>query len=187
MWNWVGCLCNSGIIAVLAAVAALYAPAHAATPYQAQLGGRVNEILSTLIIGEFGGRTRANTDGTLNKPICQPSDYDYLREAARDNTTLIAFHRRCRLIEWKYDNTQVYSIAYVPRGYCETLRTAFELMLSAHVYHVPSTSRDWLVFEYKGLRLEMGAADREMIRRARLQARCEDDGSLHISAPRKRP
>jgi hypothetical protein len=180
-------VCKPSFIATALAWAMLCAPppVRAATPYQAQLGGRVNEILSTLIIGEFGGRTRANTDATLNKRICQPRDYDDLREAAKDNATLIAFHKRCRLIEFRYDETHVYSTAYLPSGHCQTLKASFEAMLAAHVYAVPSTSKDWLIFEYKGLRLEMGAADREMIRRAQLQATCRDDGSLRISAPRR--
>jgi hypothetical protein len=144
--------------------------------------------LTTLIIGEFGGRTRANNDdGALKRRICQPGDYDDLREAAKDNATLIAFHRRCRLIEWKSDSTHIYDIAYLPSGYCERLKTAFDAMLAVHVYSVPSTSRDWLSFEYKGLRLEMGAGDRELIRRAGLVATCQSDGSLQVSAPRKRP
>ena len=50
------------------------------------------------------------------------------------------------------------------------LKNAFEAFLAVHVYPVPSTSRDWLAFEYKGLRLEMGAADRELMRRAQLKA-----------------
>lgn len=176
-----------GILALLIALAVpiASAPVRAGTPYEAQLGGRVHAILTTLIIGEFGGRTRADTDGTLNKRTCQPNDYDDLREAAKDDTALIAFHKRCRLIEWKDDSTHTYSIAYLPSGYCEPLKTAFETMLAVHVYPVPSTSRDWLIFEYKGLRLEIGAADRELLRRAQLQASCQSNGALRVAAPRK--
>jgi hypothetical protein len=177
------------IVATMLALATLcgLSPARAATPYQAQLAGRVYAILTTLIIGEFGGRTRANTDGTLDKRICQPSDYDDLREAAKDDATLIAFRRRCDLVETKIDSAHVHSIAYPPSGYCETLKKAFEMVLAVHVYAVPSTSRDWLILEYKGLRLEMGAPDREMIRRAQLQATCQDDGALRVSGLRKQP
>jgi hypothetical protein len=92
-------------------------PARAATPYEAQLGGRVYAILSTLIIGEFGGQTRENNDEhALKRPICQPSDFDDLREAARDNATLLAFRRRCRLVEGKIDSAHIHHIAYLPGG-----------------------------------------------------------------------
>ena len=89
-------------------------PACAGTPYEAQLGGRVYAVLTTLIIGEFGGRTSANTDATLNKRTCQPSDYDNLRKATKDNTTLITFRRRCDLVGTKVDDTHVHSIAHLP-------------------------------------------------------------------------
>jgi len=179
-----------GVVTAMLALAMLCTAslARAATPYEAQLGGRVYAILSTLIIGEFGGRTRANNDSdALKRRICQPSDYDELREAAKDNATMIAFHRRCRLVEGKIDSTHFHHISYLPVGYCETLKSAFEAMLAAHVYPVPIDSRDGLIFVYKGLRLALGTGDRELLRGAGLEAKCRDDGALQVSAPLKRP
>jgi hypothetical protein len=160
-------------------------PTRAATPYEAQLAGRIYSILFTMIVGEFGGRTRANTDGTLNKRVCEPGDYDDLREAAKDNTTLIAFHYRCDIVGTSGDSTHVHVIAHPPRGYCEKLKESFETLLAVHVYAVPIGSPDRFTVESKALRLELGAVARELLRGAQLAVTCTDDGRLRVSAPRR--
>ena len=154
-------------------------------PYESQLGGRIHAILTTLIIGEFGGKTRANRDATLKKRLCEPLDYDRLKEAARDNAELIAFRRTCALVTFRIDDTHIHAIAHPPGGYCEPLKRAFETALSVQIYSVPSSSRNWAIIEHKALRLEIGVADREMLRRAQLQATCQEDGILRVTAPRK--
>ena len=176
-----------GIAGAWIAAAALCAVSstRAATPYEAQLSGRVYAVLTTLIIGEFGGKTRASTDSTVNKRLCEPADYEILKEAAQDNVTMIAFHRRCALVATKVDDTHVHSIAHPPTGYCEIFKRAFEMVLADKVYSVPNASRDWMIVEHKALRLHVGVADREMLRRAQLRAACQDDGVLLVSAPRK--
>ena len=181
------CQWKIGIAATWIVVATLCAISftRAATPYEAQLSGRVHAILTTLIIGEFGGKTRANTEATINQRLCEPGDYELLKEAAQDDAALIAFRRRCSLVATRTDDTYVYSIAHPPSGYCEILKKAFEAVLADKVYCVPSASRDWVVVEHRALRLQIGVAHREMLRRAQLQATCKDDGILLVSAPRK--
>jgi hypothetical protein len=172
----------------MSALLALGAPqiAHAATPYEAQLAGRIYSILFTMIVGEFGGRTDANTDGTLDKRLCEPRDYDDLREAAKDDATLIAFHYRCDIVGSRGDSTHVHLVAHPPRGHCEKLKESFETLLAVHVYPVPLGSRDTFTVESKALRREFGSGERELFRGARLAVTCSDDGMLRVSAPRKR-
>ena len=167
------CIGRLGATAVLLAFSSLSAPpqAHAGTPYEAQIGGFMTAALQTLITGEFAGRSPSNADAALNRPVCRPSDYDDLRAAANDRATFDAFHRRCKLVEGKIDETHVHSTAYLPHGYCETLKTAFETAMNKH--------RTTGLIEYKGARSQVPG------NWAQLQATCREDGSLQISAPRK--
>jgi hypothetical protein len=184
-----GLIANLAVIIMTLAVS--YAPhqAHAGTPYESQLAGRIYAVLTTIIIGEFGGRTRANTDATLHKRICQPADYNALREAAKDNASLIAFHRQCDLIETKVDrtdsrNVRIDSIAYLPSGYCEPLKAAFELVLAENVHAVPRGSVRPLIVRHKDLSSENISINRELLRSAKILASCRSDGSLYVSATR---
>jgi len=175
------------LYALVSALLAHGAPqaACAATPYEAQLAGHLYSILFTMIVGEFGGRTGANTDGTLNKRLCEPSDYDDLQEAAKDDAKLIAFHYRCGIVVSRGDSTHVHIVAHPPRGYCEKLKESFETLLAVHVYPVPVGSRDTFTVESKALRLELGGFQRELLRGAQLAVTCTDNGTLRISAPRR--
>jgi hypothetical protein len=174
-----------GIVVALLAITALLTPvrACAATPYEAQLGGLIHSLLNAFIIGEFGGRTVANPHFNP-RPICKPEDYDDLREAAKDNATLIAFHQRCRLIESTMDGTHVHAVAYLPPGHCEAIKNAFETMLAKQVHavpYVPGSPHD-LTIEFKEIRL---SSNREFIRRAELTVTCQPDSSIRVSAPQK--
>jgi hypothetical protein len=160
-------------------------PVRAATPYEAQIGGFMTATLQTLITGEFAGRSPSNADAALNRPICKPSDYDDLRAAANDRAAFDAFRRRCKLVEGTIDATHVHSTAYLPHGYCETLKTAFETVLAERIYAESGNPTRELIIEYKGSRSE--STDRLLARGAQLRTTCRDDGSLRISAPRKRP
>ena len=173
------------IMAPLLTLATLWVPlsVRAATPYEAQVGGFMTATLQTLITGEFAGRSPSNADAALNRPVCKPDDYDDLRAAANDRTAFDAFRRRCKLVEGKIDDTHVHSIAYLPRGYCEVLKTAFAKVLAERVYAPGTPSRE-LIIDYKGSRYE--GTRGTLARNAQLQATCQDDGSLWISAPRPR-
>jgi hypothetical protein len=182
--------CRRSLIAGLLAGAMLWvsSPAHAARPYEAVIGGVMSAILQTLITGEFAGRSPSNADAALNRPICKPEDYDDLRAAANDRVAFDAFRRRCKLVEGTKDDTHVHSTAYLPNGYCELLKAAFETILAEHIHHDPMEptylTRE-LIIEYKGSRY--ASTDRQLARWAQLKATCLDDGALRISAPRKRP
>jgi hypothetical protein len=52
----------------------------AGTPYEAQLGGQIHETLRTFIVGEFGGPPSRES---LTRRICQPDDYEVLKEWAK--------------------------------------------------------------------------------------------------------
>ena len=127
---------------------------HAARPYEAQIAGFMTTALQTLITGEFAGRSPSNADAALNRPICRSGDYDDLRAAATDRDAFDAFRRRCRLVEEKLDETQVHSIAYLPQGYCERLKTAFEKVLAERIYTEPASPMVDLIIEYKGSRFQ---------------------------------
>lgn len=155
-----------GVVAVLIVLAAslVLLPAHAGTPYEAQIGGFMTATLQTLITGEFAGRSPSNADAALHRPVCRPDDYEDLRAAANDRAAFDAFRRRCKLVEGAIDATHVHSTAYLPPGYCEKLKEklkgAFEKALAERVY---------------------------LARGAGLEVTCQDDGAIRVSAPRKRP
>src|SRR5262245_37327294 len=112
---------RDGVLAVVTVLIALAAslvppPAHAATPYEAQIGGFMTATLQTLITGEFAGRSPSNADASLHRPVCRPGDYEDLRAAANDRAAFDAFRRRCKLVEGTIDGTQVHSTAYLPQG-----------------------------------------------------------------------
>jgi hypothetical protein len=176
------------VIVVLVALGTPWAApprALAGTPYEAQIGGFMAAVLSVIITGEFAGRNPSQADARPTRPICKPSDYDHLRAAANDTAALDAFRRRCKLTEGTVDDTHVYSTAYLPAGYCEALKAAFEKVLAEQVYAVPIGSPgDDVIFEYKGSRY--AGTSRRLARGARLQLVCRADGALRISAPRER-
>jgi hypothetical protein len=140
-------------------------------------------VLETLITGEFAGRRPSQTDFIPMRPVCKPSDCATLRAAAHDTAAFDAFYKRCNLIESTIDETQVHSIAHLPPGYCDTLKTAFEDALAKEVYGPPRAG-DWVEIEYKGSRYR--GTRRALARGAHLQAACLADGFLRISAPRNR-
>ena len=184
--NFFVCVRKLSVVAGALALAVLCAPllARAATPYEAQIGGFMYAALQALIIGEFAGRSPSQADAPLDRPICKPSDYDDLHAAANDMAAFDAFRRRCHLVETTIDSQYVYSTAYLPAGYCETLKQAFDRMLAEQVYTPRSDAGDWVIFEYKGSRY--AATRRALAYGARLQTTCQGDGSLRVSALRQR-
>jgi hypothetical protein len=155
------------------------------TSYDYQVGGFIAATLYTLIEGEFVGRKISNDYPTPpQRPVCKPADYLHLRDIANDSSKLSEFNKRCKLIEVRMDGTLAHGIAYLPKGYCEGLKTAFEDILEREVFSVPYEGNDTITYEYKGARYS--ATRRRLARSARLQAVCQDDGALRISAPRKR-
>jgi hypothetical protein len=157
------------------------APSVSWTSYEAQLLGQVYGILAALVIGEFGGRTVASENTILGQRICRLRDYDDLRKAAKDNKTLIAFRRECDLVESRSDKSHVHSTVYLPTGYCEKLKNAFEAML-AKTYAQPEGPLD---IEHNEMRYKIMAHNLDMIRRAKLRATCDQDGALVVSAPKR--
>ena len=173
------------IVAALLIFVLLSPPlARAATPYEAQIGGFITASLWVLITGEFAGRRPSNADALATRRACKPSDYDDLRAAANDSVAFDAFHQRCKLVEGLVDATHIHGTAYLPPGYCETLKAAFDRMLVEQIYSAPADAGDLVVFEYKGSSYR--ATRRALARGAKLQSSCRDDGSLRVSAPRKR-
>jgi hypothetical protein len=181
-----GRLAQLGLFAALLWIGVAAAPAaRAGTPYEAQIGGFMAASLQTIITGEFAGRTPSNVDAVATRRICQPSDYADLRAATNDRAAFDAFHRRCHLIEERIDVSQVHAIARLPENYCEKLKDVFDRMMAEHINTVSPSAGPWIVFAYKGARYESNS--RILARGAHLQSSCQDDGSLRISAPRKRP
>ena len=177
---------NSRIGLSVLAIMLLPSPALAGTSYESKIGGFISTTLQTFIAGEFAGRRPSQADiAGLNRPVCKPADYDDLRAAANDQAALDAFHRKCKFVEVKRDDTHVHGTAFVPRGYCEILKNAFEAMLAERVFADANDVRsDELAFEYKGSRYS--ATRLRLAHGARLKPMCLDDGSLRVSAPRKR-
>ena len=181
---------RDGVLAVVAVLVALAAslvppPAHAGTPYEAQIGGFMTATLQTLITGEFAGRSPSNADAALHRPVCRPGDYEDLRAAANDRGAFDAFHRRCKLVEGTIDGTHVHSTAHLPQGYCERLKSAFEKALAEQVYAEPASPTPDVIIEYKGSRFR--TTKRQLARGAGMKVTCQDDGAIRVSAPRKRP
>jgi hypothetical protein len=167
------------------AITFLPSQALAGTSYEAQIGGFIHSTLQTFITGEFAGRRPSQSDiAGLNRPVCKPADYDDLRAAANDQAAFDAFRRKCKFVDVKKDDTHVHGTAHLPRGYCETLKNAFETMLTEQVYSDTPDGKWEVVFEYKGSRYD--SSKRALARGARLKTMCLDDGSLRVSAPRKR-
>ena len=155
------------------------------TPRGSQIAGFIWATLETIIIGEFAGRRPSQADALPSRPVCRPDDYTDLRAAANDTALLDALPRRCKFVDVKVNDTHVVGTAYLPAGYCETLKRAYDNMLAERVYAVTDDSqKHWVEFEYKGSRYL--ANNGALVRGARLQTSCNDDGSLSISAPRKR-
>jgi hypothetical protein len=177
---------RGAVAALLAAALAIPAqPGRAATPYEAQIGGFVAATIQALITGEFAGRSPSQVGGL--RPVCKPADYDDLRAAASNSTAFYKFQQRCKFTDDRIDATHVHSIAYLPMGYCATLKAAFETFMAEQIYMTPpglGSWSDWVSFEYKGSRY--GASSRYLARGANLHATCDADGSLHLSAPRAR-
>jgi hypothetical protein len=159
-------------------------PSFAATPYEAQIGGFVAAALNALITGEFAGRRPSQVEAHFDRAACGPADFADLRAAANDTATFDAIRRRCKFTEAKIDATHVHIIAYLPSGYCETLKAAFEAVLADQVYGAPRDTTDLVAIDYKGT-YYLGSG-RALARGAQLEARCQEEGSLRVSAPRKR-
>jgi hypothetical protein len=169
------------ILLLVLALPVFSLPSRAATPYEAQIGGFMTAILETFITGEFAGRSPSNADAPLDRRVCKPADYDDLRAAANDRAAFDAFRRRCKLAEGTLDDTHVYITAYLPHGYCETLKSALEAALQEHVYGAEDS---YVTVEYKGSRYSSNRG--YLARQARLEPACLGDGALRISAPRRR-
>jgi hypothetical protein len=190
MRKWVRCPRNAkrryqqvyiATACVVAATLYAFSSPRAATPYEFQLGGFVSSLLQTIITGEFAGRSPSNADAPPNRPICKPGDYDDLRAATNDRAAFDAFRRRCNLVEGVVDETHIHVTAYLPSGYCEILKAAFDGVMAEHVYATPANPKPFI--EYKGSRST--ATGRTLARNAKLRTTCRDDGSLRISAPRE--
>jgi hypothetical protein len=158
--------------------------AHAKRPYSAQIGGFITATLETLITGEFAGRSPSNADAMLRRPVCKANDYDDLRRVS-DQAALDALRRRCKFVEGRVDQDYVHKAAYLPAGYCDVLKDAFERLLREFEdQELDPDFRGIFVFEYKGSRFRSSTP--RLARQAQLTATCQPDGSLRISAPRKR-
>jgi hypothetical protein len=123
------------------------------TSYEAKISGFVHSTLQTIITGEFAGRRPSQAEAPPQRPVCRPNDYDDLRAAANNTAAFDALHRRCKFVEVKINETHVVGTAFLPSGYCETLKRAYDDMLARHVYAVTDEPQKWSVeFEYKGSR-----------------------------------
>ena len=153
--------------------------------YESQIASFIGGALTTLITGEFAGRRPSVADAVATRPFCRPDDYDELRAGRHDPAAFKAFHERCRLVEIEQDETHVHGTAYLPAGYCVTLKGAFDKVMAEEVYAKPvrTYGRD-MVIEHKGSRFS--ASYRALAEGARLTSACRVDGSLRISAPRQR-
>jgi hypothetical protein len=123
----------------LATLAAMCGPQHAfalGTPRGSQIAGFIYASLQTIIVGEFAGRRISQIDAPPMRPVCRPNDFEDLRATAKDNAAFDAFHRRCKIVEVKIDETYVVGTAHLPPGHCETLKRAYDSMLAERVYAV---------------------------------------------------
>jgi hypothetical protein len=132
------------------------------------------------ITGEFAGRSPSNADAPPRRPVCKPIDYDTLRRA-KDQSSLDALRRHCTFVEERIDERYIHSVVYLPSGYCEPLKAAFEGVVRA-LEAPPETGSRKFVVEYKGARFE--TTKRQLARRAQLRAMCQTDGALRVRAPR---
>jgi hypothetical protein len=158
--------------------------------------GALYSTLQTFVTGEFARRRPSEAITPANRSVCRPNDYADLVVAASNTAAFDEFHRRCRLVEITRTDTHVIATAYLPSRYCDQLKDAYDRMLAEHVFAMKADVKEnpamkeelketWLEFEYKGSRYfsSDGAA---RLRSAQLQTICNDDGSLSISAARKR-
>jgi hypothetical protein len=146
----------------------------ASASFVGQAGLVVGSVIRTAITGEFDGRSSARGD-YINRRVCQPDDYEALKVAVKDYATLLAFAARCKFIEFIVDrsdgrNVQMEGIAYLPLGYCDTLKLAFERVLAESVEATAHGSR---------------VGKRYLLESADFVTSCQKDGSLHVSAKRK--
>lgn len=159
----------------------------AGTPEAAQRAGLVSSVLNAFVIAEFGGKTLSNPHYN-KRSVCIGKDYEDLREAVKDNVTLVAFHSRCRLVETKVEGLEVHAFAYLPAGYCEPIKKAIETMLAEHIYSVPADQQlPNKVGEYKGISINQNGAYWDFVRSSQLSAICQDDGSLRLTGKLRKP
>ena len=161
--------------------------AFAATPYEAQLAGQIHGTLKTLIIAEFGGPPSRDA---VTRRICQPDDYEVLKEWAKHDASLNAFGVRCGMTEFisdRSDNTRIEHIAYLAAGYCEILKPAIEKILAVIVRLEPSKSRHSFNVDHKNFGVMLQAKYLEPLRGADVITSCRSDGSLHVSATAPTP
>jgi len=181
-------ICKFGIATALISAAILCWPSRlsAGTPEETQLAGLIHGVLSAFIIAEFGGRTIANPHYN-RRPVCTSNDYNDLRESAKDNATLVAFHSRCRLVETKIERMQVHGFAYLPPGHCDPLKNEINKILARQIHAIPlNESVGNMSVEYKGIRIDQNGAYWDSVRAHRLAATCENDGSIRLTGDRNR-
>jgi hypothetical protein len=166
----------------LASACMVQQKAFSKTPYETQLAGVIYAIVQTLVTGEFAGRSRSHVDAPPKRRICKPDDFVALTRSALDDAAMDDFRRLCRPVESSLDATHAISIAYLPKGYCGSIKKAFETILEEQVFGA-AIRGDILVVEYKGARFE--GSGRDLLKQASLQATCEPDGSLRITGPRR--
>lgn len=83
------------------------------------------------------------------------------------------------------NDAHVVGTAYLPLGRCETLKQAYDEMLAKHVNLEWVDDKERVIdFVYKGARY--ASTSRTLAKNAQLQTKCNDDGSLSISAARRR-
>lgn len=174
-------------VAALALASVLWStPGSGGTSYESQISGFIAASLGALITGEYAGRRPSQVMAPLHRPACKPADFEDLKRAAADKSAFDAIAKRCKLAASTYDDKDVHVTAYLPPGDCERLKTAFENMLTEHVYPSPPSGMhpEDVTFEYKGS--FYSGSGRTLAWGARLRATCHQDGSLRVSAPRDR-
>jgi len=178
--------CRTATFACMIATALLTIPSTAnalGTSYEGKIKGFIHAILKTFISGEFAGRRSPNVVAMRVLPTCKPSDYERLLSERNDPAALDRFYLSCTVVEFDVDDTHIRAVSYLPSGYCDVLKSAFEAFLKEILYS--SHHRDDLIrYEYKGA--HYAGSRGSLARRAQLTASCHGDGSLQISAVRKR-
>jgi hypothetical protein len=143
--------------------------------YEAQLGRFMDNTLAFLITSEFAGRAPSQSDAGWGAPICKVDDYADLQVSVQKSAfdTLV---RRCKLVYGRSAGGDVYSTAYLPPGYCPTLKDAFEAVL----FNVKLSTSNDVTIEYKGSRMQITRSNH--VFDAVITAECLRDGSMFVSA-----
>jgi len=136
------------------------------------------ETLATLIGGEFAGR-RVPGDRAYGPP-CKPEDFESLRAGGNPIRTE-QFVPSCRIAEFRLEEAHMHVTSYLPSGSCEVIRNAFDDILKQAIYGRSDPS---ISYEYKGAKYST-AKHGDAVRGAQLQASCQADGSLRVTALRQ--